>query len=197
MNRIIEIKTVRSRLSLPDDEGVNDAIDSAIDAALIGVSSILGTSFGLAEKEDVFFIDPSVETSVSGLYLLRLSMGFVKTTPTLKVCVGSSLEEVLSADPTPIPTLLNPEKGFLKVPDTLTDHKYVRVTYTAGFTEDEEAPDWLMEAMLGYTIKAMSSQQVSDGKPELSGTFKFLDGHSSAILDRHLRTSSSSIFPLV
>lgn len=201
MNRIITAAFLRDRLSLQDDDGVNAAIESAIGAALVHVESVLNTSLEVGVRSDVFFIDPGRSDAIDGLYLLRLSSGFLKTAPAAQIFYGSTLTSVLASGDASGATglttyLLNAEKGFLKVPDYLSGC-YVKVDYTSGFSEEDAPPEWLKEAVLTYAVKALSSQQVSDGKPELSNVFAFLDSHTGVILDRKLRTSSAAILPLV
>lgn len=195
MNRIISATQVRERLSLTDDDGVNSAIESAIGAALTRTEAVLNTKIQAGTAEDVFFINPDSNEAFDRLYLLRLSNGFIKTTPSYSIVVGDTLSGVLTSTEQAI-GLLNPEKGFMKVEEGLQG-KYVKVSYSYGFLEDDEAPAWLQEVVLGYTAKALSSQQIADGKPELSNVFAFLDTHGATIMDRHLRTSSAAIHPLV
>lgn len=193
MSRVIEVSSVRTRLSLQDDEGINDAISSALDGALARLSSVLATSFDREEHTDVFYLDPAACTSVAGLVGLRLSNGFVQGPIT--VVSGDSLAEVLTGGSSETVFLLNAEKGHVKVPDALSG-KYVRVSYESGFSDGDEAPAWLKEVVLAHTIMVMSSQQISDGQAELSKVVPVVEKHSTDTLDRHLRNGSLLVYPL-
>lgn len=193
MSRVIDTSAVRSRLSLQDDEGINDAISSALDGALARLSSVLATSFDRAVREDTFFLDPAACTSVAGLVGLRLSNGFVQGT--ILVESGDSLAQVLTGGATEEVFLLNPEKGHVRIPDSLMG-SYVRVTYTSGFDDGDEVPAWLKEVVLTQTIIVMASQQISDGQAELSKVVPVVEKHSTDTLDRHLRNGSLLVYPL-
>lgn len=183
-------------MSLPDDTGINEAITSARDAALIHLAHLLGFALEAGVYSDTFFIDPRRDVAVDGLYSLRLSSGFVGSVPPVEVRAASSLLGLAAASLIPSGEfLLLAEKGFVRVPETL-GQTYVRVTYYAGISEDAVAPAWLSEAMIGSTIKVLSQQQVQDGKQEITKVIPALNQHLSVILDPHLRYRSESISPL-
>lgn len=196
MNRIITIAKVRARLSLPDDPGINAAITSARDAAHIHLAHLLDFVLEAGVQEDTFFIDARRDVLVDGLYSLRLSSGFVGATPVAEVRVSDTLLGLASASPLdPATYLLLAEKGFVRV-DGGCAGQYVKITYFAGIPEDSDAPEWLVEAMIGSTIKVLSQQQVQDGKQEITKVIPALNNHLSVILDPHLRFRSESIRPL-
>ena len=197
MIRLIDASKVRARMSLLDDDGVNASIESAIDAALIRTSSILATGFDEGTAEDLFFVDKYVQVVTNGMYLLRLSHGFVRADEDIKVYVGRTLAEAMDPlNEVPL-SIKNLEKGFFYYPPEIVEGQYVRVTYSHGFLETEYAPEWLVEAILCYTAKVLSSQQIYDPKVEISGVYKFLETHAGEIIMPHLRSDSAAIYPMV
>lgn len=190
-NSLISVSQIRGRLNLSDDEGVNMAIASAMTATLPYLQEVLQTGFDASSSEDVFFIDPVVHVTSSGTYVLKLKNGFVKKA-SVKMAVADTLEGLQTTAKDLLPSFVLDEKGFVRVPDRFIG-MYVAVAYDYGFTEDDEAPLWLQEAAISYTIKVLSSQQVGDGKPQLSEIFKFIDAHGSTILSGKLRSMSESI----
>lgn len=192
MSRVIDVSDVRDRLSLPDDDGVNASIDSALSGALAQVSSLLDTSFGLASREDYFYLDPLVCVPVAGMVTLRLSNAFVQGS--VEVSSGESLQDLRTSPRDEEALLVLPETGKVKVSDGLIG-QYLRVVYEAGFGITTPIPEWLKEAMIVNTIKIMATQQISDGKPELSKLLPVLTSQSATLLDRHLR-GGVVVYPL-
>jgi len=194
MNKVITASEVRTRLALTDDEGVNAAINSAIGAALVRTEAVLGTLLQVGTASDVFFIDPHVDVATRGTFVLKLSNGLAKQQG--MVITYSGTLEGLSDSPDAVQAfVVQEERGFVFIPEALSGN-FIRVVYSYGLAESDEAPSWLKEAVLCYTAKVLSSQQISDGKPELSNAFAFLDQHGSTIIDRHLRSNSDAILPL-
>lgn len=193
-NMLISPSAVLSRLNLQDDDGVVAAVKSALAGSVIFIQEALQTAIDEGEAEDFFFIDPVVHMAVAGTYVLKLSNGFVKK-GSVKVFVGDSLPEVQLTATETQPLRVIYERGFVRVSLDCVS-QYLRVTYEYGFSEDEEVPLWLQEAATSYTIKLLSSQQLSDEKPELNTIYKFIDAHAGTILTGHLRSMSESILPL-
>lgn len=192
MAKLISIKQVRDRLTLADDEGINAAIKSAIEGATIMLGTTLSTDLDSGSADELFFIDSVIEDSQGGFYILCLGNGFVKSNPSVAVYAGVTLDDAMASSAVITPTRIDYEKGFIMVPDTLAD-QYIRVVYTYGFLDTEKGPKWLQECMVCYTAKVLSSQQITDGKPELNPIFKFLEQHVGSILVSRLRISSLSI----
>lgn len=192
MHRLIVASQVRARLNLPDDLEVNNSIESAIDATLPALKAVLATGFDHGTKSDLFFVNSSIYRPTNGLYLLKLSNGFVRLDPLPQVFVADTLEAVqLTA--TPVSGFLStPERGWLQVSEEYAK-KYLRVTYDYGFLAQEGVPDWLSEAAISYVAKILSTQQLTQGKPDLSEIYKFLEGHVAILISSHLRNSSLAI----
>lgn len=189
--RLNDPKDVRDRLALPDDEGLNDVIRSALDASYTAMESILETTFSKGSRTDLFYVDPRNAMPINGLYLLKASNGFLRASPTITAAYGCSLTE-FSTVLASTEFVVTADKGFIQVPESVFG-SYVRVIYEYGFQTIEEVPDWLREVSLNYTIKIMSVQQIGSDKPDLSALYKFVNTHYATILDTHLRMSSRSI----
>ncbi len=191
MVMLIKVDDVRNRLALPDDDGINASIQSAMESAHEQAATLLMTSFDTGETTDYFLIDPVVETTVGGFYLLRLNNGFVQSLDWVRygLEVGSVSEEVTGY-------LADNARGWVKVPFGYAG-MVIGVKYSYGLEDYTACPPWLKEVLIGLTIKTMSAQQISDGKPELSSMAASVDGVVGAILARRTRGASSSIAPLV
>lgn len=192
-SRIITVKDVRSRLSLPDDEGVNNSIKSCLNAALVRVSAMLRTGLNKVSLVNVFYVDGGIEVSKAGMFTLKLTRGFVQAAHEMNVAVGSTVEDVMVVGGESITGYFDIERGWVLVNVGQVLGKYVRVTCTCGFGDSDEPPDWLKEVVLALTIKMLTSQQISDGKAELSNAVPVLDQHILSILDAHKQSSSIGI----
>lgn len=191
MNRLITAEQVLARLSLPNDAGIIAAVESAIGAALPMLRAMLDTQFDAGESTDLFFINSRVYDAHNGLYTLRARNGLIKTDSVL-YSTGETMLEVQSIAPTEVPLIVIADKGFIRVPDTLRQ-KYVKVTYEYGLAEYEDTPDWLVEGMLAYVSKVMSSTQVGEEKPVMTTLYKFLEAHGAGILNSKVRSFPGAI----
>lgn len=187
---------VRDRFALKEDDG----IVAAITAAILGVSpffeQMLNTTFDLALHEDIFFLDAAFHRKESGFYILRTKAGFI-VPGTVTLYYGDSLKDAREAT-IPIPgdeLLILDEKGFISVPDAY-EGKFLKVSYTAGFDDVDDLPDWLQEAAVSYCGILMTHHQVGDEKAELTTIIKSLKEHVAVILQAHVRTKSAAINPI-
>lgn len=191
MSRVIELSAVRARLSLPDDEGINDAIDSALDAALVTVENVLSTGIAKDVAEDVFFIDSAIHLSVAGLYTLRLTNGFVDKDSVVVKC-AYNLRDLEDDNEEVTEFIVKAERGWIRLPADYRN-SYIKAEYEHGFEEGDEVPSWLHEVVLGLTISTMSQQQINDGQAELSNVIPVIDRNLAQIMDKRLRTRSECI----
>lgn len=194
MNQLITVEQVRARLSLPDDEGINAVISSAIGAALPKLRAVLDTAFDAGESTDLFFINPNVYAPQNSLYTLRLRNGLIKTDSVL-FASADSLEELQSAALVLAPTVILYDKGFVKV-SSAHECKFVKVYYEHGLAEHEETPDWLVEGMLAYVAQVMASTQVGEEKPVMTTLHGFLIKHGMSILSSKVRSVNGSILAM-
>lgn len=191
MVRLIEASKVRSRLSLPDDDGINEAIASAIDATLPSLRAVLQTEFDAGTSTDLFFIDPEIHRPIGGFYTLKARNGFMKKA-SVKVGFALTVDGLQSIAPTITPAIIIDEKGFVRIEEAYVSN-YVKLEYDFGFTDDDEIPAWLQEVAISYVAKVLSLQQVGDQKPALTNLYKFIDLHGGGILDAHLRVMTEAI----
>lgn len=186
---IIDPSDIRPRLSLEDRQEINDFLRSAILGATPRLEALLNTSFTKGTAEDFFVLNPAIYEPVDGHFVLRLSNGFVRSSPALAASSGESLDGPFS---TVSGCVLRASKGFLLVPESNAG-KTFKVAYSYGFQNNEEVPAWLREVALCYSVKVMSMAQLNDRKDDLSAVYEFVDLHSAEILDRHLRTHTFAI----
>jgi hypothetical protein len=194
---LIAVDKIFSRLGVGPDAGVSALMSSALEGAYLHLEAVLQTQFLYNDHADVFFVDRTIYSPVGGAFRLKLSNGFID-----KDTVSVSLSEQLF-DPAWGAQSggyhVNPEKGFIDVPDTYLG-KAVRVSYYAGLENAEDDPEtvpkWLQEAALAQAVKLMNVQQFGDEKPELVKILKMLETHKTNILDRKLRVSSRAIPPV-
>lgn len=184
---------VGDRLALAVDTTLGGIISSALDATTIAFEAMLDTTFTAGTSVDLFNVESTYTRSTSGFYLLRLKKGFVKAN-TIALTTGSTLDAVTLSLST-ADTLLDLEKGFLRVPDTI-DTKYLKASYGYGFGTLSDVPGWLTEAAIAYTIKMLSLQQIGTDKPDLSKIYKFVGEHYTAIMDAHSRHYATATKPI-
>ena len=200
MSRIITAEEVRTRMSLQDDPGVNTSIESALDASLVIVESVLSTTLSASTSVDTFYLDAVVHDHIFGLYTLRMNKGFIHSDPAPVIQISRTLADLDSGLGDSVSgTISDWERGMVKVPDTCGDH-YVRVSYSYGFEEDadeDEIPSWLKELVLVHTILVLTNQQIADGNAELSKVAPFIDKQWRTIADNHLRSRSASIMAIL
>lgn len=198
MHPIISTELVRTRLALRDDEGVNLAVTSAIQAAVVRVGALLLTGFDYGAGSDLFYAESGkVVPGRGNLLTFRTKNGFLRQLPLVRVYAASSLDAVLTTSSGEVrPVLFDAERGHVKIPVESVG-PYFRVDYEYGFKPDEEAPAWLQEVVLGNAVRFLFSQQISDGQAKLTEVMTFLEKTGCEILDRHLRTSTDTLVPLV
>lgn len=214
--RLLAVKDVRSRLALPDDEGINDVIKSALDGTTALFESRLTSAFDKASRSDIFLTQGKEFLSSEGFFRLKLATGFVRATPAVTIKWASLLSDLSVGESIALTDcIVDYEKGFVLVPfdeysttaygtrrlvsslQRMSYNGYFKVTYEYGFNDTAEVPSWLREAALAYAIKVMSMQQVSDKKDErMTSIFGFINRHGEEILDQHLRYHNMAIPPI-
>lgn len=196
MVTLVTVSQVRARLNLPDDDGVNTAISAAIKSVLPMVETQLQTSLIKQAVTDRFYPNDAVHPAVGGFFTLRLSNGFVRSSPDLVVKYDSGYSTVGDGVVIDLAEcILKAEKGHLLIPDTY-NRQYVQVQYESGFLDSEKPPLWLQEASLIFAVEMLSSQKVGDPEPELSSIFKYWGSHRVNLMDAHLRSTAIAASPL-
>lgn len=197
MNRLVTIEKIRSRMTMADDPGINAALDSCLDAAIVRLNSVFNTSFDRGMATDLFYIDAASDTPVRGFYALKLSHGFLREAEPVTVCIGDTLEASQGdmVDPVTIFSegfVVDHEKGYILVPVS-AGSKYLAVAYTYGFEEEEEVPLWLQELATLYTVEALVAHQSSDARKGLPDIKTALRRAEKDTLSPHLRVKACSI----
>lgn len=196
MADLITSADVEGRLGITvSDGGVIASITSAMAAAKVQLGSLLNTDFNQGNKSDLFYLNPATAVADDGHYLMRLSNGFVDLGEVFSVIPGDTISAALNGSTEFEDYLLEVEKGFVRVPESFAG-SYFRVNYGYGFDAPDSVPDWLKEAAIVETIRVLATQQISDGKPELSNLLPELERQSRTILARRGRSKSSSIAPM-
>lgn len=150
---IITADDVRTRMTLPDLDEINETIDSAMTAAQVYIQSILETQFDPSDRVEVFRLDSANIAPQNSFFRLRLSQAFVDV-DSVSVLYGDSVSTMLDVLDLSADSKLDAEKGVLHIAD-IYDGRYLQVTYSAGFGSAYKAPDYLKEAMLTYVSEVL------------------------------------------
>lgn len=191
------VEKIRKRLGYDDIEVVNDGIEAALESATIAIEDAIRTDLLRATVQDIFFIVQSrtyvarsaatrggyyagqprgFATGVTSTTELKLTRGFVDSGETIEVFISDSVRNALGTgdgtrfdlkDPDDY-TLLEADKGVLRIQDYEAGNSYVYVTYTAGWLTDGGSPNkivvpdgqkWLEEAA------ALKTTLILNGNP--------------------------------
>ena len=195
---LIDASIVRDRLNLKDDIGINKSIESSILAAEAWVAAFLGTEILFGAKKDIFHLEPGVGGEAYGHFQLALSGQYVLSSEGSEPVVYTSdtFEEALPDTAEIItPATIEYTRGIVRLSVDYTS-RYIRIDYNHGFQDGGAIPAWLTETLLGYTVKMLASQQIADGKPQLSNIFPVLDSHLKSILTGKFRVGTNYFFPI-
>ena len=189
------VARVQERLGFESNlADVDKSIELALETATEVVSDMMRSHVSRATVVDVFFVKDSfvyqrkpldVRTSRPTAFTnlmstptqvtLKLGRGFVDSGETLGVYVADTYQDVQdSAVRTDIGpsadvnfSMMEWEKGELKIVDYILEDTYVMVTYTAGFEDNDGSPEiytgvplWLKNAAELAAISALSSSAV-------------------------------------
>jgi hypothetical protein len=144
------VEAMRKRLGYDDIEVVNNAIETALQSATIACEDAVRTDLARATVKDRFFvIQPKDFRSGAIQTSLKLSRGFVDSGQTVSVVASTTMRNLLdsaSSDRRNLVspddfTLLEAEKGILRVNEFDLTNCYVEVSYTAGFGTDGGCPE--------------------------------------------------------
>jgi len=191
MNLVLA-EPMRIRLGLPDTDEVTTALDMAIAGTTPYFESVLQTKFDSGERTDIFDLTCE-EVIVRGGYIqLKLSNGFV-VSDSVSIKFDETPKEAILGTVLPIADcFVHSEIGMVRVPSNGIGN-FMAVTYTYGFSEGDELPQWVTEAAFSYAARLLAVQQLTDGKSDVLKVTEFYAGHCKGILDRHLRISSFAL----
>jgi len=175
MELLVTVADVRSRLVLPVHTDVDNAITSAITAAQLDVEAQLGLTFAAQQGgSDLFHVDvESLWTTLPhDVAPLRLHTGFVNRA-SLVLTRFDFLEDALDSEYAG-GEVINPRyymmserdaiMGVVRVNTAYYDKTFVRVQYDSGM--EDEAPDWLRQAIIERTTTMISTVAPSKDTPQ-------------------------------
>lgn len=190
---------IKSRMSIPPElEGVDEALESAIIASQLRIESYLDSRIERADYVTKFFLDKDAYSGnqPEGLYRCYLKTGGVSEDSPTVVMVGGAWNQISTVlDPSEY--YLNAEKGILYVSNAYHD-MYLSVSYTAGYTDASEIPDWLGEGILAYAPVVLNFSQVNhsaDAK-NAESSYKTSGSHALATIDPYTRNIGFLIRPV-
>lgn len=195
--KVVDSKSVMTRMGLQDYDGVAETIASAIKTAEARFQGILDTAFDEVTQTDIFFIEEGKFPVVQdGLYRLRLKRGFIHpsgVTPMVMFSseIGGDLTELQQPE-----YIINREKGIVYVKEKYGG-LYVTVTYLAGFSDTNPPPSWLKEAMLAYMPYVLNNQQSTNRSDEQGTVMKKVADLSGMMLAPYLRGTAWHYRPIV
>lgn len=188
---LVAIESVKSRMVMASEQlGVNPAITSAIIAAQLRIEAELDTSLTYQDSEDTYQINPELFGGVipaGNLWRLYLKNGLVSEDKPVEVSYSRSRTGVYS----PLSESdfeIDYDKGLVFISAGIHDLDFIKVKYSSGF-ETDTAPDWLVEAILGYVPTCLSLGPAAD--PKKTAPYEDSLRHAQILLHRHLRNVGS------
>lgn len=142
------------------------AVQGAILRAMIKLEGVLKTPLSRETREDTFFVSGVDGAPLNRRYTLRLTNGFIrKDTPiSVSICdeVGGSYLPVTNS-------VVQHERGTILIPHGSSDDilgKYLKVTYSTGFSGPDEIPQEIRQALLCYVPLLLLSSSASVAEPK-------------------------------
>lgn len=158
-----------------DKPGLNDAIEKAIESAQEVVAESFRSPFARAEVMDDFFVHRSHCFGGSYQVDLLLSRGLIDTGVAITAVaarrpndlddtgLSSNLLNVSGEDL----TLVDADKGLIRIVDMDLSNYFVRITYTSGLEDDDgsasfykNVPEWLAKAVRLNTMMELDANPV-------------------------------------
>lgn len=156
------VANMRAKAGFDDIAVVNNAFSAALNSAAYELARVLRTGFTRANYTDIFIPRYTMRFGTVEVLYLALRVGFLTASPTV---VYSSTKEGLDTGTAITDFTVDLEKGLV-VLNGATDLSgaYIKVTYTAGFTESagayQSVPVWLSSFAEDYalTVVDMNNQ---------------------------------------
>lgn len=195
LKMIVDADMVRERMSLGDIDGINQALDSALVAAHLHYEGLLQTTFAQqVGVENVFYTDSDwFPAPVNGFLRLRLSNGFVDPSSVV-LAVGDS-SSAISESVASTSYSVDPVKGVVYLSDEY-ENKFVKVTFTSGFSATIKPPDWLKEAILSFVPSILNNQQTTNRADEAKTTSDQARNLTERTVEAHLRSTPFCFRPV-
>ena len=195
---LVSVDNVRSRMGLDESiEGSQELIESAIRTAQVRIQSEYDSNFQLETRKDLFYLDPDAYSGVrpGGLFHLCLKNAFVLETPPLTIQWGWDWRTLETANVEDY-LLIDREKGWVFLDDHHYQGRFISVSYKSGFSNKDEVPDWIAEAILGYVPVVFNFAQVTNRNAEAEAGYKTSGDNAMAMLVRNRRNTGFGIRPL-
>lgn len=141
------------------------ALDDAIARATLLLQTQLDTCLSAQNVTDTFVVDEHTPCRLRGFVRLRLSNGSVKVTDDIVVTQADEFDgdyvEIASTS-----VLVDYKKGLVQIRETAVTAEFLKVNYTSGYTEEDEAiPEEIVQALMCYApLLLLSSSSATDGE---------------------------------
>lgn len=218
---IITPDDVRQRMQLPALDDIDNVLNTAIPAAQLRTEGFLDSRFQPASYSDLFYLDKDFNSSVrpGKMFRLYLKTGMVDTTQAVTVTYADYWNGTFVTMPN-TDYKLDPVKGILYVserglgafvtpPDQQTNYmsgyplgdpyfdKYVMVTYNAGFTPTNPAPDWVKECVMAYVPVVLNSSESTNRSNEAKDVYGLGINHALEVSGPYRRNRGFCLMPMV
>lgn len=140
----------------------SDAIDGAISRAQVLLETQLRTSFAPLTVTDRFIIEPTTPCRLKGMVRLRLSNGCLRgpVVVSQSTQLNGPYDAVAAED-----VLVDEKKGLVQVDQEVLVERFVKVSYTSGFTSEDTPPEELLQAMFAMTpLLLLSTDSATSGE---------------------------------
>lgn len=150
-------------------EDAKPAIASAISRAHIKLEALLKTTLSAQDVEDTFFVGEHSGEPLNNRYALWLSNGFVRAMDDISVSYCDTVDGTYSVV---LNAVTSHKIGKVLIPCENTKSRYVKVTYSSGFKDGEEAPMEVQQAILCFTPSLIMSSASASMDPKQAAVAK-------------------------
>ena len=148
------------------DPGVaSDKLDTATEAATQAVIGLLQTELERAAVVDDFYVLSTGSLPIGATYRTRLALSRGFITGPVTMTFGSTLDDLALA-PSPIDPAsikLDADLGGIVITGPDLRDRFIRVSYVAGFDEDDglfnDLPEWLVEVAMMAAVASLDTTQ--------------------------------------
>ncbi len=206
MTKLATVDSLRQELGFTTDmTDFTTAADDAMEAATVTLEAKLDTMFDRATVTDRFYVDePPFAHGLNPVTEFRLSRGLVVAVSSFHY--ASLMAHFGTGDATDNLSVLmfNLDKGIVKDHTYFYDHKYVEITYTAGFEIDANYPDtydanqvpkWLQQAARAQA-KLFMSDNPTVKQAETNMDTRLIGSTLNQMLGRYVRYAPTALLPL-
>lgn len=180
------------------------AIESALKRAKLRLEGFLKTELGHQTVTDTFLVNDREGIHPDGTYRLRLSCGCIRSDVAVSATTGPSMADVAAGALDLTGLNLDLDKGYLYLPaDGTYDNTYVSVSYSAGFTADDDPdsiPEELKQSMLCFTPLLLLSASAATAEPKQQAATmskaNSMDAFAQDMLPRFMRNVGAALRPV-